>query len=114
MRFTKRDAKGNVLGHFEPTEDQIAEQKIWTHKVRGDEKEKETAKTSLKPPKGMKLLCVQEDASDEFGSHHLYVFGTDDIKYVEAEAEAEELTPRVGFESAQKTKEAASTPPANA
>lgn len=111
MKYAKRDAKGNVLGHFEPTEEQIAEQKVWTHKVRGDENEKATAKASLKPPKGMKLLCVEEDARDEFGSHHLYVYGTDDIKYVDAEAEAEELTPRVGFEAAQKAKEVASQPP---
>lgn len=111
MKFAKRDTKGNVLGHFEPTEEQIAEQKVWTHKVRGDEKEKATAKASLKPPKGMKLLCVEEGASDEFGSHDLYVYGIEEIKYVDAEAEAEELTPRVGFESAQKMKEAASTPP---
>lgn len=117
MKFTKRDAKGDILGHYEPTDDDVDAQKVWTHKVRGSAEEREknraTTKASLKPPKGMKLLCVEENAADEFGSHDLYVYGTDEIEYVEVEF-AEEMTPRVGFESAAKTREATSTPPVTA
>lgn len=117
MKFAKKDKDGNTLGHFEVTDEQVDAQKIWTHKVRGDAEtrkaERAATKSALKAPKGMKLLCVEEDASDEFGPHDLYVYGTDEIKYVETAAE-EELTPRVGFESALKTKEAASAPPPTA
>lgn len=114
MKFEKKDKDGNVLGYFEAKDEDVEAQKIWTHKVRGDSEERKkdraATKSALKPPKGMKLLCTVEDASDEFGPHDLYVYGTDEIKYVEAEA-FEELTPRVGFESALRTKEAASQPP---
>lgn len=114
MLFAKRDAKGNVLGHFEASDEDVDAQRVWTHKVRGNteerQKDRAATKAALKAPKGMKLLCVEEDASDEFGSHDLYVYGTDEIKFTDVDA-VEELTPRVGFESALKTKEAASQPP---
>lgn len=112
MKFAKRDAKGNVLGHYEPTDEQVEAQEIWTHKVRGEDREKNRSatKSAMKPPKGMKLLCVEEDASDETGVHDLYVFGVDGIKFTEAEA-VEEITPRVGFEASVRAKEEASAPP---
>ena len=114
MKFEKRDNKGNSLGHYEPTDEQVDAQEIWTHKVHGDEetrkKERATTRSAMKPPKGMKLLCVQEDVNDGSGTHDLYVFGTDAIKFTEAEA-VEEMTPRVGFDAVTKAKEEMSAPP---
>ena len=111
MKFAKKDKDGNILGYFEASDEDVANQKVWTHKVRGEEREKDRAgtRTALKAPKGMKLLLIEENASDEVGGHDLYVYGTDDIKFTEVEA-VEELTPRVGFESAKATKEAVSQP----
>ena len=99
MKYAKRDVKGNVLGHYEPTDEQVAAQEVWTHKVREEDRAKtrSATKSALKAPKGMKLLCVEEDAMDETGAHDLYVFSTDKIAYTEVE-------------SLMETKEAASTP----
>lgn len=117
MKFAKRDNKGNVLGHYEPTDEQVEAQEVWTHKVRDDAETRKanrsSTKAALKAPKGMKLLCVEEDVTDDTGSHDLYVFGTDSIKFVEAEA-VQEMTPRVGFEASKEVKEAAAQPPTSA
>lgn len=95
MKFAKKDDEGNVLGHFEATDDDVKAQKIWTLKVRGTDEEREREGASIQPPKDMKLLTLEKGANDEFGSHDLYVFGTDEIEYVESKDE-EETTPRIG------------------
>lgn len=116
MKFAKKDDEGNIVGHFEATDDDVQAQKVWTHKVRGNDEERAREAASIQPPKDMKLLTKEEGATDEFGSHDLYVFGTDDIEYTDVE-NAEETMPRVGHGSPSKgvtpakPKETVSQPP---
>lgn len=108
MNIEKRNAKGELEGHYQVSDEAVARHKVFTLKIRG-EADRKTAKHTA--PKGMKLLVSDKGARDEFGEHDLYVYGEEDaVKFVEADDEVA-LTPRIALESAKETVAAKETVP---
>jgi hypothetical protein len=84
MRYDKRSEDGKLLGHYEVSDDAVAQGKVSTVKVRGEAERKSGAKPA--GPKGLKLLTSEKGARDEFGEHDLYVYGDESaMKYVPEE-----------------------------
>lgn len=100
MNIEKRNNKGEVEGHYEVSDEAVAQHKVFTLKIRGESDRKST---SHKPPQGMSLLASEKDARDEFGEHDLYVYGEDKaVKFIKAE-EDKALTPKIALESAKES-----------
>jgi len=72
MKFDIRGPKGELQGHIEVTDADVAAHKVLVHKVRGDAERKEGHVPET--PEGMTLVSFEKGARDEFGEHDLYLF----------------------------------------